>query len=128
MRRTYAHRLPGRDRSPTDPDALGKRETRMATRAAVDGVPNESTCWCCGVIERPNRLVQLGNHPEVGLCLRCAHSVSKWAWEIEDRDRTGPAVRARDGMRRLRRMVVRHGWHRNAIVGRGLRWLGRFTP
>ena len=26
------------------------------------------------------------------------------------------------------RTVVEPGWHRNKVVGRGLRWLGRFTP
>jgi hypothetical protein len=90
--------------------------------------PGLSQCWCCGVIEDPRRLVHLGNHPEVVVCPRCAHSLSKWAWEVEDQDRTGLAVRARDGIRRLRKTVVRHGWHQNRFVGRGLRWLGRFTP
>ena len=101
----------------------------MATRAPVGGQePSRSQCWCCGVIEDSTRLVHLGNHPEVVVCPRCAHSLSKWAWEVEDRERTGPAVRVRDGIRRMRRIVVQHGWHQNRIVGRGLRWLGRFTP
>lgn len=101
----------------------------MATPAAVDGEdPLPSQCWCCGAINDPARLVHLGNHPEVVVCLRCANSLSKRAWEIEDQARVGPAVRARDVMRRLRKTVVQHGWHHNKIVGRGLRWLGRFTP
>ncbi|HEU5042955.1 MAG TPA: hypothetical protein VFT75_02350 [Nocardioidaceae bacterium] len=101
----------------------------MATRAAVeDEELGQSQCWCCGAIEEPAKLVHLGNHPEVAVCIRCAHSLSKWAWEIEDQSRTGPAVRARDGIRRLRKTVIQHGWHHNKIIGRGLRWLGRFTP
>ena len=101
----------------------------MATRTAVDDdAPNPSQCWCCGAIDDPARLVHLGTHPEVAVCTRCAHSLSKWAWEIEDQDRTGLAVRARDGIRRLRKTVVRHGWHHNKVIGRGLRRLGRFTP
>jgi hypothetical protein len=101
----------------------------MATRAAVeDEGLGPSQCWCCGAIEEPAKLVHLGNHPEVVVCIRCAHSLSKWAWEIEDQGRTGLAVRARDGIRRLRKTVVQRGWHHNKIIGRGLRWLGRFTP
>lgn len=101
----------------------------MATHAAVeDEEPLPSQCWCCGAIEDPARLVHLGNHPEVVVCIRCAHSLSTWAWELEDQARTGPAVRFRDALRRVRRTVVRRGWHHNRIVGRGLRWWGRFTP
>ena len=101
----------------------------MRTHTAVeDEYLSPSQCWCCGVIDDPARLVHLGNHPEVVVCLRCAHSLSKWAWEIEDQARTGPAVRARDVIRRLRKTVVQRGWHHHRIVGRGLRWLGRFTP
>jgi hypothetical protein len=102
----------------------------MTVRTAVadEQSPGPSQCWCCGRIDEPARLVRLSNHPEVAVCIRCAHSLSKWAWELEDRSRTGPAVRARDVVRRIRRTVVRRGWHHNKIVGRGLRWLGRFTP
>lgn len=102
----------------------------MMTRTATDDEHNPSPgqCWCCGAIDDPSNLVHLGNHPEVTVCTRCAHWLSKRAWEIEDRSRTGSAVRIRDRFRRLRKTVVRHGWHRNKIVGRGLRWLGRFTP
>jgi hypothetical protein len=85
-------------------------------------------CWCCGATTDPAGLVHLGNHPEVAVCVRCAHSLSKWAREVEDAGRTGPLVRARNGMRRVRKAVVRHGWHHNKVIGRGLRWLGRFTP
>ncbi|MGI8696896.1 MAG: hypothetical protein ACR2JQ_09655 [Mycobacteriales bacterium] len=102
----------------------------MTTRTATEDEqrPGPPECWCCGTIEDPARLVHLGNHPEVTVCTRCAHSLSKWAWEIEDQDRTGLAVRVRDRFRRLRKAVVRRSWHHNKILGRGLRWLGRFTP
>ncbi len=100
----------------------------MPTQAVTeDREPSPSQCWCCGAIEDASGLVRLGNHPEVAVCTGCAHSLSKWAWEIEDQARTGLAVRARDGIRRLRKTVVRHGWHNNKIVGRGLRWLGVVT-
>lgn len=102
----------------------------MPVHAAVEDEqpPAAGQCWCCGAREDPDRLVHLGNHPEVGLCVRCAHAVSKRAGEIEDRSRTGVAVAGRNQVRRLRKAVVARGWHRNKVVGRGLRWLGRFTP
>lgn len=102
----------------------------MAVHTAIEDEqpPGPSQCWCCGMIADPARLVHLGNHPEVVVCIRCVRSLGKWAWEIEDQARTGLAVRARDSFRRLRKRVVRHGWHHNKLVGRGLRWIGRFTP
>jgi hypothetical protein len=102
----------------------------MTVPTAIDEeqTPGPSQCWCCGTIEDPAKLVHLGNHPEVTVCTRCAHWLSKWAWEIEDQDRTGPAVRARNRFRHLRTTVVRRGWHHNKLVGRWLRWVGRFTP
>jgi len=101
----------------------------MSTQAVTNDVPRGSSiCWCCGTIEEPNRLVQLGNHPEVTVCVRCAHSISKRAWELEDRSRTGFAVRARDQFRLLRKTVVRRGWLHHRLIGRPLRWIGKHTP
>ncbi len=56
-------------------------------------------------------MVRLGNHPEATVCIRCAHSLSKRAWELEDRDRTSLASRTRDAFRSLRKTVVQRGWH-----------------
>jgi hypothetical protein len=78
--------------------------------------------------EEPAKMVRLGNHPEVTLCTRCAHSVSKWAREIEDAGRTGLAARTRDQLRDVRKTVMRRGWHRYPLIGRPLRWLGRHLP
>jgi hypothetical protein len=44
-------------------------------------------------------MVHLGAHPEVAVCLRCAHSLSKWAWEIADESKSGIAVKTRDALR-----------------------------
>ena len=65
---------------------------------AVD-VPDDGDgqCWCCGTVERPDRMVHLGNHPEVHLCLRCAHFVHQQAGQIEDEVRGGPGAWAREG-------------------------------
>ena len=73
-------------------------------------------------------MVHLGNHPEVTVCVRCAHSLSKWAWELEDRGRNSAGARIRDASRGLRKTVVRHGWHNHRVIGRPLRWLGKRTP
>jgi hypothetical protein len=101
----------------------------MAAQTAVDDLePGRSECWCCGVIDDPIRMIQLGNHPEVMLCVRCGHWAAKQAWEIEDRGKTGPLVRTRDRFRSLRRSVVQHGWQHNRIVGRPLRWIGKRLP
>jgi hypothetical protein len=101
----------------------------MSARMVVGERPRQqSECWCCGVIEDPVKLVRLGNHPEVTVCTRCAHSISKWAWAIEDQSRAGFAVGARDQLRRLRKTVVQRGWHHNRFIGRPLRWLGKHTP
>jgi hypothetical protein len=99
-----------------------------ATRTPEDEIRGASDCWCCGMIESPEKMVRLGNHPEVTICVRCAYSIKNWAWEIEDQSRTGPAVRARDWFRRLRRDAVRRGWHRSRWIGRPVRWLGRRLP
>lgn len=99
-----------------------------AHTATADPPPDRSECWCCGTIADPAHLVCLGNHPEVTVCVRCAHAISRWAWEIEDEARTGLAVRIRDRLRRLRATLVGHGWHQSRFIGRALRWLGRYAP
>ncbi|MDX6325403.1 MAG: hypothetical protein QOK15_1757 [Nocardioidaceae bacterium] len=85
-------------------------------------------CWCCGSIAAADRTVHLGHHPEVHLCLRCAHFVHQQAWEMEDQAKRGPAAFARDRFRNMRAEVVRRGWHHNKIIGGRLRWLGKYLP
>lgn len=100
-------------------------EIRTAVDQASDGEP---ICWCCGQPQAADRLVHLGDHPEVHLCLGCAHFVHQRAREIEDRDKHGPAAMARDRMRDLRAAVIRRGWHQNRFIGGRLRWLGKHLP
>ena len=90
--------------------------------------PPRGQCWCCGSIDDPDRMVHLGNHPEVRLCGPCARWVAKHAWEIEDRDKIGPLVAMRDRFRQVRREVLDHNWHRHPVFGRPLRWLGNHLP
>jgi len=97
-----------------------------ADQAPADSLPGE--CWCCGYMDDPDRVVHLGNHPEVGICRACARWAAKEAWAIEDRDRTGPLVFVRDGLRTVRRLVFDLGWHRSRWLGGPLRWIGRRMP
>jgi len=90
--------------------------------------PGPTECWCCGAIQVPDKMVHLGDHPEVHLCVRCAYSVKNWAWEIEDRGKAGLGVTARHAFRRIRKNVMRRQLHQNRWVGRPLRWLGRRLP
>jgi hypothetical protein len=85
-------------------------------------------CWCCDLRDPPDQMVHLGSHPEVTLCLRCAHFVHQQAWQIEDEGERGPAAFARDQFRNLRAVVIRRGWHHNKVIGGKLRWLGKYLP
>jgi hypothetical protein len=85
-------------------------------------------CWCCGVRDAADRMVHLGIHPEVHLCLGCAHFVHQQAWQIEDEGKGGPGAFGRDKFRNLRAEVMRRGWHQNKLIGDKLRWLGKYLP
>lgn len=85
-------------------------------------------CWCCGSSDRPDRMVHLGDHPEVRLCLACAHFVHQQAWRIEDDGQPGPAAFARRRLRSLRASVIRRRMHQNKLVGGTLRWAGKYFP
>jgi hypothetical protein len=100
----------------------------MVTHTAVGELDSATTCWCCGSPLILGRVVSLGNHPEVELCLRCAHYLHRQANAREDAMRPSPATRIRDRMRAVRSSVIQRGWHRMPIIGRLLRWLGRHTP
>jgi hypothetical protein len=85
-------------------------------------------CWCCGHEYSAEQLVHLGSHPEVGVCLRCAHFLHHQAGEREDALRPSIATRLRDGLRWARRVVMHHGWHQRPVIGRLFRWLGQRLP
>lgn len=93
-----------------------------------DQESEDSECWCCAQAIPPGEMVRLDNHPEVALCLGCARFLAQRVSAIEDRERTGPAVLARDVVRRMRRAVIDHSWHTRPLVGTGLRWPGRYLP
>ena len=85
-------------------------------------------CWCCASEYQETELVRLGSHPEVGVCLRCAHYLHQQAWSREDALRSSPASRLRDGLRAARGAVMQRHLHQQPIIGRPLRWLGRHLP
>jgi hypothetical protein len=85
-------------------------------------------CWCCGQRQPDASAIRLGNHPEVAVCLGCAHFLHQQAWSREDARRRSPIARVRDGLRSARDEVMRREWHRRPVIGRPLRWLGRYLP
>lgn len=85
-------------------------------------------CWCCGHGYEESAVVRLGEHPEVAVCLRCAHFLHNQARGREDAQRPSPAARARDALRAGRRFVMSHGWHQKPVIGPVLRWLGPRLP
>ena len=85
-------------------------------------------CWCCGHRQRAEDVVRLGNHPEVGVCLGCAHFLHQRARGREDAQRPSPAARARDGLWAVRGLVTARRWHEQPVFGPLLRWLGPPMP
>jgi hypothetical protein len=100
-------------------------EIRTAVDSASQGQPE---CWCCGEIYPADRMVNLGNHPEVHLCLRCAHFVHQRARQVEDEGKRTPGPLARDQFRNMRAAVMHYRLHERRFIGRPLRWLGSRLP
>lgn len=100
----------------------------MTGTAVNSGESDLAECWCCGTRQPKTAVVHLGNHAEVVVCLRCAHFLHQQARQREDALRPSPAGRARDELRKVRRMVMRQGWHQLPFIGRPLRWLGKHVP
>jgi len=117
-----------RDNGPQTTRRPCAEEATTTKQVAVSGSADQAGCWCCGQ-QYPNGLVvRLGNHPEVGVCLRCAHFLHQQARSREDVLRPSIASRLRDGLRSGRRVVMQRGWHQKPVIGPGFRWLGRHLP
>lgn len=102
--------------------------TQMPADTAGGGGAGEVLCWCCGDSRDESAVVRLGSHPEVAVCLRCAHFLHQQARSREDAARPSPASRVRDGLRAGRRLVMRRGWQHAPVIGPVFRWLGRRLP
>jgi len=102
----------------------------MTTAAAATESDAAETlhCWCCGTVYEESDLVRLGSHPEVAVCLACAHYLHLQARGREDARHPSPTSRVRDQLRAARQLVIRRGWQRSRVIGAPLRWLGRHLP
>jgi hypothetical protein len=85
-------------------------------------------CWCCGAEYPEAELVRLGQHPEVGVCLRCARWLQRRAVQRHDQQHPSPAARLRGGIQAVRDAVIRKGWHERGALGAVLRWIDRHLP
>ena len=102
--------------------------TAIPSPAAQSDAAESIDCWCRGAAYPDADLIRLGNHREVGVCLRCAHFLHQQALAREDAQHPSAATRVRDVLRAARRTVMQRGWHQRPIVGRPLRWVGRRLP
>ena len=89
---------------------------------------SEAACWCCGTQHPESELVRLGQHPEVGVCLRCARWLYRRAVQRDDQRHPSPGGWLRDGIRGMRATVIRKRWHQRGPLGVVLRWLDRRLP
>lgn len=89
---------------------------------------SETGCWCCGAGFAEAELVRLGQHPEVGVCLRCARWVQRRAVQRHDEQHPSPAALLRGGIQAVRAAAIRNGWHRRGVAGTALRWIDRYLP
>ena len=102
--------------------------TAEALHKDRDDTPGRLECWCCGQPRSTDDVVHLGNHPEVAVCLGCAHFLHQRARAREDELRPSAAGRARDGLRAVRGVVIARRWHEKPLIGPVLRWLGTRLP
>ena len=102
----------------------------MVVRTAVqtEREPPAGRCWCCGKEHPATALLNLGDRPEVTVCLWCADFLAQRARERRDRLRPSLAGRARDVLRAGRRFVMDRGWQHLPLLGPVLRRLGRYLP
>jgi hypothetical protein len=89
------------------------------------GETGESACWCCGQMIAEEALVRLGNHREVGVCVRCVRFLSRRA-----RDYQASAARRqlRGAAESIRGQVMSRGWHQRPVFGPVLMWVNRHVP
>ena len=85
-------------------------------------------CWCCGEQRPAASVVHLNSHPEVGVCLGCAHFLQRRATQRLDEMYPSIGSRMRTPVRKVRAIVVEHGWLNKPLVGGILRWMGRHLP
>lgn len=98
------------------------------TPDAEAGIADIPTCWCCGAHCAEHDLVRLGAHPEVGVCLDCAHGLRRRARGRHDEVHPTRAGQLRRALHTLREQVISCGWHEHGRLGTVLRCLDRHLP
>ena len=109
-------------------DDVGKGGGPVQAQASVDESDGGVRCWCCGVLQAVEDVVHLGDHPEVAVCLGCAHFLHQRARAVEDAQRPSAASRARNVLRSVRSLVIARRWHEKPGIGPVLRWLDARLP
>lgn len=89
------------------------------------GQATKSNCWCCGRETADDALVRLGSHPEVGVCVNCAHFLARRARDIQA---TQLRKRLRGTAESIRREVMARNLHNQPVIGPALRWINRHSP
>jgi hypothetical protein len=100
----------------------------VSVQPEQEHAPSGTGCWCCDAEYPEAELVRLGQHPEVGVCLRCARWLQRRAMQRYDEQHPSSAARLRGGIQAVRAAVVRKGWHRRGRLGIMLRWIDRHLP
>ncbi len=85
----------------------------------------ESRCWCCGQTAPEEALVRLGNHPEVGLCVKCVRFLGRRA---RDYQASVMRKRLRGTADSIRGEIMARGWHERPVIGPALMWINRHVP
>lgn len=96
----------------------------MAPETAV-GAADTVACWCCGARYPEQGVVRLGNHPEVAVCIHCAHYLKRRA---RAREASVTAQRLRGKADAVRGAVMERGWHDRHVLGKALRWVDKHLP
>jgi hypothetical protein len=76
--------------------------TATATHAA-----ERLDCWCCGSGSDEAQLIRLSRHPQVAVCLRCAHFLHRQARGREALQRPSIGARLRAAIRMCTRPARR---------------------
>jgi hypothetical protein len=95
------------------------------TAAQQQGSTAPTECWCCGKAFGEDKLVRLGQHPEVGLCRQCATWVKRHAVARRHAQQPYLASQLLRGIDAVRNKVIDRGWHDHHWLGPLLRRIDR---